>query len=257
MAKKKTTTSKKTKAPRKKISFSLSKQQKILLGSFLFFLGIALIFSFVSYFFTWQADQSAVGNLGERELVTKNWLNKFGTNVGHFFIYDGFGVAAFSFAFLIALTGVYFFFDYTKKQLKRFWFWGILVMVWTSVLLGFFTSKNSLLSGVTGYEINDLLQDYLGLIGAIFVMAFLLIVYLVLRLKITPEKVGLAFKKTKKEIISDFSVDSSVEDSDKGSEEIKIVTETTSVPTETIKDLSEEKSNISARKNSIEVRFRW
>lgn len=211
MAKKKTATSKKAKKPRKKVSFALSKQQKILLGSFLFFLGLALLFSFISYFFTWQADQSAVGELGERELVTKNWLNKFGTNVGHFFIYDGFGIASFIIGFLITLTGIYFFFDYAKKQLVKFWFWGLLVMIWVSVFFGFFTLQSSLFSGVIGFEINDLLQDYLGLIGAILVMVFLLIVYLVIRLKMTPEMVTSALKKTKKEIASDFSSETSEE----------------------------------------------
>ena len=205
MAKKKTATAKKPKTARKKNTFTLSKQQKILLGSFLFFLGAALIFSFISYFFTWQADQTAVSTLSERELETQNWLNKFGTNVGHFFIYRGFGIAAFILAFLVTLTGVYFFFDITKKQLRRFWFWGVLVMIWIAVLLGFFVEKYSVLSGVIGYELNDVLQDYLGLIGTIFVMIFLLIVYTVVRLKITPERVASAFQKTKKEIISDFS----------------------------------------------------
>ena len=211
MAKKKTTTSRKAKKPRKKISFMLSKQQKILLGSFLFFLGVALIFSFVSYFFTWQSDHSTIGGLAERELETKNWLNKFGTNVGHFFIYKGFGVSAFIFAFLITLTGVYYFFDYAKKQLVRFWFWGLLVMMWISVFFGFFADSNSLLSGVIGFEVNDLLQDYLGLIGAILVMAFLLIAYLVIRLKATPDMVIGALKKTKKDIAADFSSEASEE----------------------------------------------
>ena len=87
MAKKKKATSK---TPRKKINFSLSKQQKILLGSFLFLLGLAFIISFTSYFFTWQADQSDIGIITDRELQTKNWLNKFGANIGHFFIYNGF-----------------------------------------------------------------------------------------------------------------------------------------------------------------------
>jgi len=213
MAKRKTATSKKAKTPRKKISFALSKQQKIVLGSFLFLLGVALIFSFISYFFTWQADQSSVGIIDDRNLETQNWLNKFGTNVGHFFIYDGFGIAAFILAVLIALTGAYFFFDYAKKALKRFWFWGILVMIWVSVLFGFFSPESSLLSGVIGFEINDLLQDYLGLIGSILVMAFLLIVYLAVRLKITPEAVVAALRSTKKEIISDFSSESASEES--------------------------------------------
>ena len=103
MAKKKTRIPKKPKAPRKKLSFALSKQQQVLLGSFLFFLGVAMIFSFVSYFFTWQADQTAIGEFTERELETKNWLKKFGTHVGYFFIYKGFGLAAFNIAFLITL----------------------------------------------------------------------------------------------------------------------------------------------------------
>ncbi len=204
MAKKKKST---TKTPRKKISFSLSKQQKILLGSFLFLLGLALLFSFVSYFFTWQADQSEIGVLAERELQTKNWLNKFGANVAHFFIYDGFGISAFIFAFLVTLTGIYYFFDYAKKQLTKFWFWGLLLMLWISVFFGFFGEKTTLFSGIIGFETNDLMQDYLGLVGAMLVMIFILIVYMVVRLKLTPEMAIDAFKSSKKQIASEFVSD--------------------------------------------------
>ena len=244
MAKKKTRTTKQPKVARKKLSFALSKQQKILLGSFLFFLGVAMIFSFVSYFFTWQADQTAIGEFAERELETKNWLKKFGTNVGHFFIYRGFGIAAFNIAFLITLSGVYYFFNFTKKQLRRFWIWGVLLMIWVSVVLGFFSAKSSIISGVIGYEINDLLQDYLGVIGTSLILAFLLIVYLVVRLKVTPELLTAAFKRTKKEIAEDFTMESSsvvsedikVKPTESVSDEIKIVTETIDlsiVPSET------------------------
>ncbi len=201
MAKKKKTNSS---VPRKKINFSLSKQQKILLGSFLFLLGLALLFSFISYFFTWQADQSEIGLLTERELQTKNWLNKFGANVAHFFIYDGFGISAFIFASLVTLTGVYYFFDYTKKQLAKFWFWGLLLMLWISVFFGFFGEKTTIFSGIIGYETNDLMQDYLGLVGAMLVMVFVMIIYLVIRLKLTPEMAIDAFKNSKKQISSEF-----------------------------------------------------
>ncbi|MBT0608010.1 FtsK/SpoIIIE family DNA translocase [Aequorivita echinoideorum] len=202
MAKKKKQT---PKEPRKKINFSLSRQQKILLGSFLFLLGLALIFSFISYFFTWQADQSNLGILGERDLPAENWLNKFGANVGNFFIYDGFGVSSFIIAFLVTLTGVYFFFDYVKSQLVKFWFWGILLMIWISIFFGFFGEKTTLLSGIIGFETNDLLQDYLGLLGAILFMTFVMVVYLVVRLKLTPEKVIAALKSSKKNIAEEFA----------------------------------------------------
>ncbi|HBO30062.1 MAG TPA: hypothetical protein DD462_09735, partial [Leeuwenhoekiella sp.] len=68
MARKKTKTKAKSKTTKqsKKISFVLSKQQKIVLGSFLFLLGLALLFSFISYFFSWQADQSTLNDLSDR-----------------------------------------------------------------------------------------------------------------------------------------------------------------------------------------------
>lgn len=201
--KKKKTTRKK----RKKISFKLSKQQKVILGSFLLLFGVALIFSLVSYFFTWQADQSNIGEVVNRESESQNWLNTFGENVGHLFIYNGFGISALIFAFLTTLTGIYYFFDYAKRQLFKFWFWGLLVMIWISVFFGFFTSLSALFSGAIGYEINDVLQDFLGFIGTVLLMSFILIVYLVLRLKLTPDKVVSAFKRTKKEIVSDLSSD--------------------------------------------------
>ncbi|WP_310994383.1 FtsK/SpoIIIE family DNA translocase [Aequorivita marina] len=201
MAKKK---KKSTKTKSKKISFSLSKQQKILLGSFLFLLGLALVFSFVSYFFTWQTDQSQLGVLTERKLQTENWLNKFGANVGHFFIYNGFGVSAFILGFLVILSGIYYFFDYTKKRLVNYWFWGLLSMLWIAVFFGFFKEKTTIFSGIIGFETNDFMQDYLGLLGTILVMAFVLIFYLVVRLKFTPDAAVKAFKKSKEQISADL-----------------------------------------------------
>lgn len=196
--KKKTST-----APRKKISLSLSKQQKILLGSFLILLGVALILSFISYFFTWEADQSNIGILADRKLQTQNWLSKFGANLGHFFVYNGFGVSAFIFAFLVTLTGIYFFFDYAKKPIIKFWFWGMLLMIWISVFFGFFKGL-TIFSGIIGFETNDFLQDYIGLIGTALLMTFVLVIYLVVRLKITPEMVIKTFKNSKKQIAEEF-----------------------------------------------------
>lgn len=208
MAKKKTTTKSKptkVKTPRKPINLKLSRQQQIILGSFLFFLGIALFFSFVSYLFTWKIDQSILTDITNRETPTANWLSKFGAAVSHFFMYKGFGVSAFIITILLTISGVYYFFDYTKARLRQFWFWGILVMLWLSVFFGFFYEKNDILGGRVGYEINDYLQDYLGLIGTSFVMVFLAIAYAVIRLKLTPDKVSSFFKSTKDQLSNEFT----------------------------------------------------
>jgi S-DNA-T family DNA segregation ATPase FtsK/SpoIIIE len=233
MAKKKRATSKKTKKPRKKIVFTLSRQQKIVLGSALTIIGLMFLISFISFLFTWQIDQSELSVISDREVKKENWLNTFGSLISNFFVYKGFGISTLIFAFLITLTGIYYFFDYTKKQLLRFWFWGMLVMIWLAVFFGFFPAKSTILSGVIGYEVNDFLQDYLGFIGAVLVMVFLAIVYLVVRLKMTPEKVSTAFKKTKKSVVDDFtSEENTVSQTDYEKEVIEttITTEENSIP---------------------------
>lgn len=207
MARKKTKTKTKSKTTKqsKKISLVLSKQQKIVLGSFLFLLGLALLFSFISYFFSWQADQSTLSQLSDRSVESQNWLNKFGAALGDVFIYQGFGLAAFTLAILVTLSGFYYFFDKPRKKLQGFWFWGIIVMLWFATFLGFFAETNPLLGGMVGFELNDFLQDFIGLIGTILVLAFVAIVYFAIRLKLTPEHIGLFFAKRKQAIASEFN----------------------------------------------------
>lgn len=207
MAKTKTRQKRNPEKTVKKNRFVLSKPQKILLGSFLFLLGIALMFSFASYFMTWQADQDIIDNLGTREFEAKNWLSKFGAGIGHLFIYKGFGVAAFLLTILTSITGYFYFFDKPKRSLINTWFWGIVSMLWLAIFFGFFSSKNPLLAGTVGFEINDYLQDYLGLLGTILLMIFFLIGYLVLRIKLTPDHVGEFVKRKRKTVEADFNND--------------------------------------------------
>ena len=102
---------------------------------------LALVVAFTSFLFNWQADQSALTEFSNRGVETQNWLSKFGATISDFFIYQGFGVAAYDLAFLLGLTGVYLFFDFNRKRLLNFWFWGIFVMLWLSVAFGFLEKK--------------------------------------------------------------------------------------------------------------------
>jgi len=202
MAKKKATTkrktTKKTKTPLKE-RFTLSRQQKVVLGSFLFFLGIALFFAFVSFFFNWKIDQSEISEFPNRTASAKNWLSISGAKVSDFFIFKGFGISALILPILISITGVYLFFDLNRKKLAGFWFWGTLVMLWISVIFGFVQKESGLLAGIIGYEVNDFMQDYIGFIGTVLVLAFFAIVYIVVRLRYTPEKISASLKKTQKD----------------------------------------------------------
>ena len=199
MAKKKAKT-KKNPTKSRNFSLKLNRQQKVVLGSFLMLFGLALIVAFISFLFNWQADQSVLNEFANREFEAKNWLSKFGAAISDFFIYKGFGLASFSIAFLIFLSGVYLFFGFNSANLRKFWFWGILVMIWVSVFFGFFAHKNALLGGRIGFETNDFIQDYLGFFGTVLLLTFLFISYLAIRLKVTPEMIGGYFKSGKKEL---------------------------------------------------------
>lgn len=187
-----------------KSRLTLSPKNRVILGSFLILFGLALLIAFVSFLLNWQADQSTLSQLDNREVETQNLLSKFGEWIGNFVIFEGFGIPSLAIAILTIITGVYFFFNLNKKALQNFWFWGILVMIWLSVFFGFFTASYSLLGGTVGYEMNDYLQDYLGLTGTVLLLTFLMVVYLVVRLKLSPEKIFNGLKRTKKDISDDF-----------------------------------------------------
>ncbi len=204
MASKKASSKKKSDSGLKKPSFKFTRQHKVITGSFLMFLGLALLIAFTSFLFNWEADQSVLGELGNREVEARNWLSKFGAAVSDFFIYRGFGLAAYIFAGLITISGIFLFFNLKSKNLFTFWFWGLLMMLWFAIFFGFFTGTYTILGGRVGYEINDYLQDYIGFIGTILLLSFLFIAYFVIRLKITPEMIGGYLQSSRKSLNEDF-----------------------------------------------------
>lgn len=204
MAKKKTKTNKTPKRKIKKPNLKLSSQQKLILGSFLVILGILLCIAFISFFFTGEADQSSLSNFTSREAETQNWLSKSGAWLSDLFIQRGFGVASFIFSGLIFLSGVYVLMDIAKAKLRKHWFWGILVIIWLSVLFGFFGNKNDILGGTIGFEINIFLQDYIGKIGTSLLLLFGLITYLAIRFKVTFQSITKLFTSAKKDIKDEF-----------------------------------------------------
>lgn len=195
----------------RKLSFALSNQQKLVLGSLLLILGILLFIAFLSHFFTGEADQSTLSEFASRDVETKNWLNKIGAWASDLFIYRGFGVASFIFSGLIFISGIYILLGINKAKLGRHWFWGTLIVIWISILFGFFANKNPLLGGTIGFEMNDLLQDYIGKIGTALLLVLGLITYLAIRLKVTAQQFGKLFKSAKKEIESEFDSEESHE----------------------------------------------
>ncbi|WP_046756083.1 FtsK/SpoIIIE family DNA translocase [Kordia jejudonensis] len=192
----------------KKPDFTLTRQHKIVLGSLLMLFAVALFIAFISFFLTWEIDQSELGEL-TRASETENWMQKFGANISHFFIYKGFGIASIIFVGLLFLSGLTLFLSSGRKLFNN-WFWGSIIVIWFSVFSGFFFSSFPLLGGTIGFEINSFLQDYIGKIGVGLILLFGAIIYAVVRLKLTPESVMEYFNKKKAVIAEDFHTDETI-----------------------------------------------
>ena len=199
---KKGTTDKKNEPKTSRLSWKISKQQKFVLGCLLVLFSIALLVAFISFYVNgqWQTDQSAVSHLEDRAEVVQNWLGKFGAYLADLIVYKGFGIASFILVRLFFLTGLFLALEMSTKKLKSIWFWDLFAIIIVSVLFGFFATSAPELGGTIGYELNSFLQDYIGKTGTLLTLLFGLIVYLIFKIKVSPEKIQSYFDSTKNEL---------------------------------------------------------
>ncbi len=185
-----------------KRSWKLSKEYKIVIGSLLVLFSIALLVAFISFYLHGQADQSAVDQLDNRNTEVSNWLGKLGAYVADLIVYQGFGVASFLFVRLFFLTGLYLFLGLPLSKLRSTWFWDLFAMIVVSIIFGFFATSAPELGGIIGYEMNLLSQDYIGKTGTLLVLIFGLVIYLIFKIKVSPESIHNFIENSKKEIES-------------------------------------------------------
>jgi len=221
---KSTTNDKKTAdATEQKKKWKVNRQHKMLIGSLFMLFAIALFVAFISFFIHGQEDQSAVLELSDRSEPVNNWLGKFGAFLADFFIYKGFGAASFLFTKLFFLTGAFIALDISLKKLKNIWFWDLFFVVLLSISFGFFWVSLPELGGTVGYEMNLFFQDYIGKIGTSLLLILGIVIYLIFKIKISPDSVKSFFEKNKREIKNDIdSIKNSMSSSDYNLEEFAV-----------------------------------
>ena len=231
MAKRKPSTEKTAEKPERKPSvfaFLKTKQTQTIFGFFLMLFSLFLCIAFVSFFFNWQEDQSTIHQLSNRAVKSENLLGKIGANLGHFFIYKGFGIAAFIVSFQLFSTG---FSILLKRKLSKIiisWNWGLTAMLLVSISLGFFHEKFALISGIIGFEINQYSQDFVGKTGLIILLIFFFIAYIALRYKVNFDGFINRLKqkrKDKDQSVNDESNVPAIEEANKSSEKEEVLIE--------------------------------
>jgi DNA segregation ATPase FtsK/SpoIIIE, S-DNA-T family len=155
-----------------------------LLGLVLILFAAYIAVAFTSYIFTWDKDQSEVlandwGILFNSQANMSNWLGRLGAIVSHTFIYGGFGLPAFAFAFLFFNTGL----AQMRKQSIRtqypVYFFAFLGMTLGATLLSFVFNVSAdggfPWGGAVGDAINAWLVAMIGKTGMLLLILFTLI----------------------------------------------------------------------------------
>ena len=105
---------------------------------------------------------------------------------------------------LFFLSGTFLLLDLPIKRLKNTWFWDLFAIIILSICFGFFATSLPELGGTIGYEMNLFFQDYLGKIGTLLLVAFSIIVYIVFKIKVSPDSIKSFFEKKRKDISDDL-----------------------------------------------------
>ncbi|MFN5633980.1 MAG: DNA translocase FtsK 4TM domain-containing protein, partial [Flavobacteriia bacterium] len=165
-----------------------AKKVKTALGSLLILISFYTFLACLSYLFTWAQDQDQVLDkslfsylLENEEKPVDNWLGKFGAWTSHLFIFRWFGISSFGISFLLFIIGVKILFDVELVPVKKWVARTAVLIVWTSLLFGFFASQINYLGGGFGFYTNEWLALSLGRFGAlslILVLGYVLSVIL-------------------------------------------------------------------------------
>ncbi|MCB2195169.1 MAG: DNA translocase FtsK [Bacteroidetes bacterium] len=188
MAKRKNTNPKTTKKKKKLFS---DERIKIILGVTTIFIAAFLTLAFISYFFTWKVDQSFQFSkvVSPAEVSVENWSGKAGAHFANLFINNWFGIASFTFPFLLVVIGFRFFKIkiYSIRKAFKITIIGTIIL---SVLLGYlFGNSNgylgSGLGGSHGYVIAQWLNSFLGKVGTAFLLFVVIVSFVILSFRKT------------------------------------------------------------------------
>jgi S-DNA-T family DNA segregation ATPase FtsK/SpoIIIE len=209
-------------------------------GALLVLFSIYQFLSFISYFFTWKADQNLILNKGlfafifsTDEIEIANHLGKTGAWISHQFIYEWFGLASFFFPMLFFIGGIFLLFRVRLLPLKKTLGKSLIGIVVISLFLGFFTTDHSFpYGGAIGYQFNAWLKLTLGTAGAFLFHAVLLFITIVQMFnpdfRLLALKFGLTKEKTEEPeqeeetipVIPDIKITNTLQEEDRIKEEI-------------------------------------
>ncbi len=232
---KKKSTKKKNASPIVKlINFFKDEKVRISIGGILFIFTFLLLLSFVSFLFTWKADQSKLDIdffkfIFNSNIVVENWMGKIGAKLSYIFIHNWFGIASFSFIYIFGIFSLYFF-KFKPFSILKSIKYSIIITIWLSLTLGYlFADKYFMLGGSHGYFVSKWLNSVVGKAGTLSILLLSAFVFIIFVFKNTLNWIKNLFNK---------NIDDITEGDNKFDEvETKIVEENNNVDNEKINEI--------------------
>jgi S-DNA-T family DNA segregation ATPase FtsK/SpoIIIE len=151
------------------------------LGLVSILLSLFLLVAFVSYLFTWKADQSAIlqNPWGHLSGQSDNALGRFGAVVSHQFFYRWVGLTAFLFPLVLLSTGVNLLLQKPVFPLKRIYGYGGFTLIVLPFLLSYIFyslgSSGFAFGGAMGNTMADWFTALLGQVGTGLLLFFVIL----------------------------------------------------------------------------------
>jgi len=185
--------------PRKKKKQAVEKKRKpvhgrikLVLGLFFLFMALFAGISFISYLFSWKADQSFLDtelttNLVNPDIRVDNLAGKAGAIISNLFIYKWFGISSLILVALFMLYGIALL-GSRILPLGRTTKYGLIAMIWISVMLGYALPQEAFqFGGGHGISIAEWLKALMGSAGTLVVIVVTGLAFLVLLFRLTPD----------------------------------------------------------------------
>ena len=174
---------------------SSGENTRFIAGLVLLVFALYMLVVFISYVLTGKADQSlavAVHEAGDAPLSFENWGGKIGFKLGHYFIFNGFGLGSFFIPLILGAFGL------ALLKVRYFRLWKnvlrlLLATVLVSAILGYFAGQSTFLGAGPGGEFGHMVSSYLnnglGKVGTGAVLLVLSIAYLIFALHVSPQTI--------------------------------------------------------------------
>ncbi len=185
---------------KRKLKINIDNRIRIVLGLTCLFIAIYAGISLISYFFTWQADQSILdldqgGVLADSGIKAENWAGKGGALIGNLLIYKWFGISSVIFVLLTGLIGLALL-GSKPMPLGRTIKYSLIMVIWLSIGLAFtFGDTLFLLGGGHGKYISEWLSALLGSLGTGILLIVTGLILAVFIFRITLERLSIFRKK--------------------------------------------------------------